>query len=153
MTHYSPVDNGEVHDSPQDEWIDLHDRISQINGVGSPPSTSRQLRHSGDSSPISLESGLEPESPLRPIGPAVDCDQAGHDQEGSYHNNPKTTAAKNKHTNEQPLSFLDRLRNGWLWEVLGLVVCILSFGAIVAVISTYSDKQIPHFSYGITVSG
>jgi hypothetical protein len=151
MTHYSPVDNRVARDSPQDEWIDLHERISQIREEGSPPSTIRQNdSNDGDSPHASMGSVVSPERPLSPLRPAVDSGQTDHEQGEPHHELPDNAVAKGRQPNAK--RFLDRLQNGWLWEVLGLVLCILSFGAIVGVISAYSDKEIPHFSYGITVS-
>jgi hypothetical protein len=120
--------------------------MSQISGVRSVNSTGRQDHDHSDSSPILAESAVEPETPSNPLTLAVDCGQAEYDQ------NPEKPLFQRRHTNEQPLSFLDRQQNGWLWEILGLVVCVLSFGAVVGFISVYSGKPIPHFAYGITVS-
>jgi hypothetical protein len=154
MTQYSPIDNEAVHDSSENEWIDLRNRISQISRVGSPLLTISQHGGDEDSSPVLVltVSGAGPESPLSPPGPPADCGQTDLDHEESYHKSPGDAEVQSRCTNGKPLSFLDRLRNGWLWEVLGLVVCVLSFGAIVGIISAYSDQQVPRFSYGVTVS-
>ena len=151
MTHYSPIDNGVAHDSPEDEWIDLHERTSQIREEGSPPSMIRQNdSNDGDSPRASMGSAASPESPLSTPRLAVDSDQTDHEQGEPGHPLPDNVTAKGRQPNAK--RFLDRLQNGWLWEVLGLVLCVLSFGAIVGIISAYSNKEIPHFSYGITVS-
>lgn len=151
MTHYSPIDNGVAHNSPQDEWIDLHERISQPREEDPPPSTIPQNdSNDGDSPRASMGSAVSPESPLSPLRLAVDSSQIDHEQGEPRHQLPNNPAAKGRQPSTK--RFLDRLQNGWLWEVLGLILCILSFGAIIGIISAYSGKEIPHFSYGITVS-
>ena len=152
MTQYSPIDNEEVRGSSENEWVDLRDRPSQISRVSSPISIISQHHGNVDSSPVLTWSEAGPESPLSPPRPPADCGQPDPNHEESHHKSPGDTEVQSHRTNGKQLSFLDRLRNGWLWEVLGLVVCVLSFGAIVGIISAYSDQRIPRFSYGITVS-
>jgi hypothetical protein len=150
MTHYSPIDNGVAHDSLQDEGIDLHERISQTREENSPLAIRQNDSNNGDSPRASMGSAVSSESPLSTARPAVDSGQTDHEQGEPRHQLPDNVTVKGRQPNAN--RFLGRLRNGWLWEVLGLVLCILSFGAIVGIISAYSDKEIPHFSYGITVS-
>jgi hypothetical protein len=79
MTHYSPIDNGVAHDATQDEWINLHERISQSREEDSPPSTIQQNdSNDGDSPRASMGSAVNPESPLSPLRPQVDSGQTDH---------------------------------------------------------------------------
>lgn len=159
MTHYSPVVNlvTAVQDLPQDEWIALYDRTASNGRVELQPLTSRQQHHNDRSSPVSpLLPGPQADS-QGPLALRRRSDHNAHasvNQQTSSHKkrNKATTSSASAERKSKPWLFLDKLQNGWLWEVLGLVMCLLSFGAIVGIVYFYSDQRVPHFSYGITVS-